>query len=186
MILQKIKKKPYALLLASAVMAIVLLAILAYGMFGALLRTSARTGAAKQEAAFMQLQAVQLDDFKFRYPELQENLDKISGLFVDGSNPVDFITFLEGISRGANVQSEVSISPAAGKEGATQARNMMFLISLRGDFSDILDFSEKLEAAPYLVKVNSFKVARVQKNTLDAAESLGAQEAYLVVGALPK
>ncbi|OGZ66688.1 MAG: hypothetical protein A3C50_02260 [Candidatus Staskawiczbacteria bacterium RIFCSPHIGHO2_02_FULL_43_16] len=180
------KNKWQVTLLILAGTLIVALAVFSYLVFGAILGASAQITLSKKEVALMQLQDKELDSFKSRYGEYQEDLNKIGQLFVDGANPVAFITFLEGISSDTNITSDVAIAPATNKEGALGGRNITFQIRVYGDFSDVLKFSEKLEAGPYLVRINSFTVKKSQKDADGKVASADAVEAYLLVEALPR
>lgn len=181
----KNKNIVYIVTLIIIIAALGALGVFNYMLFGILKRTSAEITTAKKEVAAMQAQEQVVDDFMARYGQYEENIQKVSRLFIDSQDPVNFITFLEDISTDAGVVSSVAIAPAVAP-AAGSVSNIKFQISVFGEFSDILEFSEKLEAGPYLANIVNFALKNVDSGELGQTPGFGGMEAYLVVEAMPK
>lgn len=185
--MKRIQYSPHTVVLVLAALAILTLVFLEYLLFSALQRTSTQITLAKTQSLAMQLEDKVVSDFKLRYHGYEENLQKMDWLFVDSSNPVEFITFLESVSADANVQSDINIAPHADAKGEAIKSSIIFQVYVHGGFSQILKFSEKLEAGPYLVKITSVTIKNwEQRGLADKKTATGDLEAYLLIEALPK
>ncbi len=114
----------------------------------------------KQELASLEAKATDLESFRIILPEIESNLDKVNALFVDPEVPVDFINFLEKTS--ADCQMSLKISPAfPGKTPGEPWPFLIFQINSSGLSSNFLKFLEKLEASPYLIKLQNLNMGRM-------------------------
>ncbi|MCX6720502.1 MAG: hypothetical protein NTW11_01735 [Candidatus Staskawiczbacteria bacterium] len=114
---------------------------------------------AKDNIASLKAQTVETGKFGKDYQNYNANLNKISQMFVDPNNPVDFIEFLESADQEAQITSQISMSPA---DKANQF--IIFQISSKGSFSGFLKFSEILEAGPYLLEIENMNIQNLDKN----------------------
>jgi len=91
------------------------------------------------------------------YQKYQSDIKKIDGLFVKTEMPVDFIEFLEENASSSSLKININLaSPQKSKEFPWQS--LGFRLSLSGSFPDFLKFLEKLESAPYLIKIISLDI----------------------------
>lgn len=121
------------------------------------------------EAASMDFQNRELDYFKKKYKEYGSNLEKIDQSFVDVKTPVDFIEFLEKIATDLAIDFDVNLNTTSKKEESDDKSAVTFQIFAKGNFMDILLFSEKLEKGPYLINIKNLSVKRVEKDILNGA-----------------
>ncbi len=98
-----------------------------------------------------------LDEFEEKYQVYHADLQKIDGLLIDPTEPIDFIEFLEEQTQTFSLSLEITPSPRREiKEDLWPSMN--FQLSLSGAFSDFAKFLEKLESGPYLVEILSLNV----------------------------
>ena len=121
----------------------------------------------KNRDIFLSLQDTQLHNFKNEHANYKPNLDKIDLLFIDPSNPVNFIEFLENIASEYNLSADVAIASSNVKkeQNSDDLPAIMFSVYVKGDFSNIIKFSEKLETGPYLVEIQNLKINRPEQKT---------------------
>lgn len=117
----------------------------------------------KNNAAALEIQAKEIENFGKNYPLYKPNLEKIEQLFIDPKNPVDFIKFLEKTASDSQITSKISLLPPP-KKGDQNFVAFQFFSS--GDFSKMLEFSEKLETGPYLIEIKNLTIkSSTEKNT---------------------
>lgn len=127
----------------------------------------------KRELLLLILQAENLLKFQQHYLIFREKLDKINEVFLDPETPFDFLNFLEQIAKEDKIPIEISItSPKEIKEDIWPS--LSFNIFLKGSFSEILKFLEKIENSPYLTELESLKAARV------TPEGIGKEELGII------
>src|SRR3989344_5440775 len=119
----------------------------------------------KNRDIFLSLQDIQLHKFKNEYASYKPNLDKIDLLFIDPSNPVNFIEFLENIASEYNLSADVAIASSNVKkeQNSDDLPAIIFSVYAKGDFSNVIKFSEKLETGPYLIEVQNLKINRPEQ-----------------------
>jgi energy-coupling factor transporter transmembrane protein EcfT len=104
----------------------------------------------RTKIALLKKQTIDIEDFKNKYGDYATNLQKIDQAFVDPNNPLKFIEFLE--QSAGKVSVDLKISPLSFSE-----ENGLKVLSLQlnstGNFSDTLNFLEKIEKGPYLIYV---------------------------------
>lgn len=114
---------------------------------------------AKNNIASLGAQTVETEKFGKNYQDYSENLNKISQMFIDPDNPVDFIEFLEAAAQKAQITSQISMSPFD-----KSSQFVIFQILSKGTLSDFLKFSEILEASPYLLEFENMNIQNLDKN----------------------
>lgn len=182
----KNQNKLYVGLAVSMLALIVLLGFLAYVILTAIVDGSSDILLKKGQVAAMQLQDKAVDDFKAVYKDHKVNLEKNKELFVNASNPVQFITFLETIATQVNVTSDVSITSSQRVGSASGQVPIVFQIEADGSFPNLVAFFEKLEAGPYLVSVTNVTMKKIEKDPLNKKISQSVLQAHITVEALIK
>ncbi|MCP6718439.1 MAG: hypothetical protein KJI70_02785 [Patescibacteria group bacterium] len=124
----------------------------------------------KQDVLYLDNKLENIDEFKRNYKEIKGNLEKGENLFATSEAPVDFIGFLEEISKNTYVSIKMAPSPLA-KSLNDPWFSMVFQIKTVSSFRNFLEFIEKLETGPYLTQIKSLNIVRLTKENL-RAESL--------------
>lgn len=119
------------------------------------------------EAASMDFQNRELDNFKKKYKEYGPHLQEMNQSFVDIKNPVDFIEFLEKTATDSGIDADINLNSSLKKEAPDTQPAVLFQIFAEGDFSNILLFSERLESGPYLVTIKSLLMKKAEKDVFD-------------------
>ncbi len=116
---------------------------------------------AKNNIVTLDAQMNEVDKFQQNYKSYKPNFASIDKLFVDPSNPVDFIEFLENTALSHKITSQISLPPASGNPQLSQ--NFIVLqFSSKGSFSDVLNFVGKIEAGPYLLEIENINIQNSQ------------------------
>ncbi|MEK7540954.1 MAG: hypothetical protein AAB529_01820 [Patescibacteria group bacterium] len=109
----------------------------------------------KNNIATLGIQANEIENFEKNYSLYKPDLEKMEQLFIDSKNPVDFIKFLEKTASDLEITSKISLLPPP-KKGNQNFISFQFFSS--GDFSKMLEFSEKLETGPYLIEIKNLTI----------------------------
>src|SRR3989339_799098 len=131
----------------------------------------------KQKSLIIAKEIEDTEAFKQKYQEYRENLDKIDGLFIDVQNPVEFIKFLENTAEETSVRLEIS-SPSFVSN--VESPLIIFKMSSYGDFLDNLSFIKKLEAGPYLIKIQNLDIGRYQDKLSGKKQTNQTKSVFLI------
>jgi len=127
---------------------------------------------AKNNISTFESQINEIENFKNSYATYQENLQKMDQLFVDSENPVDFIKFLEDSALVSNVSLQVIIPPYSNNKESS-LKFVLFQLSLKGEFDDILAFIDRIEFGNYLIEVSNLTIENQKINqNIKKSESL--------------
>jgi Tfp pilus assembly protein PilO len=113
---------------------------------------------AKNNIAILNNQIDEIENFKNNYAIYKPNLEKIDGMFVDLKDPVDFIEFIENTAYECSIDLQIHLPVS--NQGASAY--IIFQLSSEGNFSDILDFTKKIESGPYLVEIEKLTIQNLQ------------------------
>ncbi len=113
-------------------------------------------------------------------------MEKIEQSFVDLQNPVDFIKFVEESADDSNIEFDISLMSSTKKESLDGKTPVIFQIFTKGEFSDILTFSQKLENGAYIVSIKSLSIKKVEKSPASSTASPKNLEAHFLVQAIAK
>ena len=125
----------------------------------------------KQKSLIIAKEIEDTEAFKQKYQEYRENLDKIDGLFID------FIKFLENTAEETSVRLEIS-SPSFLSN--VESPLIIFRLSSYGDFLDNLSFIKKLEAGPYLIKIQNLDIGRYQDKLSGKKQTNQTKSVFLI------
>ncbi|MGB2762354.1 MAG: type 4a pilus biogenesis protein PilO [Minisyncoccales bacterium] len=101
----------------------------------------------------------------------EQDLKKIDALFINSSDPVEFTAFMEFLENNAgNCGLSIEILSLPTKKAEPDSWNFNnYQLSLKGSFSNVLKFLEKIENAPYLIEVSNLNIKKdstdLNKNT---------------------
>lgn len=158
------KNKINLMVVFFSITAVFLIAFFIYPIYKNIKNTSEDILLYKGKVILLNVQNKELNDFKIRYKNNEFNLEKIDQIFVDAQNPVDFIEFLEDTAVSAGINAGITLEgPPKKKEAGDPV--IMFQIFAKGNFSNILVFSEKLENSPYLIKISTLSIKKQQSSS---------------------
>jgi len=155
-------KKTNIALVVVVLVVLVLIILVIYPYFNEIKKSSAEYLVQKNKLAELEDKNKNLQRFQTTYQNYEPNLEKIDALFIDPTEPVDFIEFLE--REALRSQLFIEIAPLASEKIKGDVwPSMNFQLVLTGSFPDFLKFFEKLESSPYLVEVISLNMRRLSK-----------------------
>jgi len=100
-----------------------------------------------------------LQHFKDNSSQYQPNLEKISQLFINISEPIGFIEFLEG--EALDSQLSIEIAPLILRKAAEGSWPALeFNLDMKGSFPNFLRFLNRLESGPYLIEATNLSVRK--------------------------
>ncbi len=114
----------------------------------------------KSRLAELETRESNLQSFKHNRQEYQASLARIDDFFINASEPIGFIEFLEKEAADADLAIEITPFPSQKLEGDSWP-SMNFRLAISGDFPNFLQFLEKLELSPYLLEASSLNVRQV-------------------------
>ncbi|MBI2450381.1 MAG: hypothetical protein HYV47_02480 [Candidatus Nealsonbacteria bacterium] len=116
----------------------------------------------RNKLAELELKIQNFKNFEDNFKQYQPNFQKIDGLFISYSEPIKFIEFLE--KEAANSKLSIEITPPILSKTKNELGIVVdFHLILKGEFADFSEFLEKLEAAPYLVRVSNLDIRKNAK-----------------------
>lgn len=153
-----IKKKTIItlLVLASSVLLLVVFAL--NPIFSRIKEESQNLVIQKNKVVESEVKIKNIQDFRINFKKYQTNLEKIEGLFINSSEPIEFIEFLE--SEAVNSRLFIKINPPVatkGSEGDVWPA-LEWSFDLNGSFPDFLSFLDRLESSPHLIKVVNLSI----------------------------
>ncbi len=105
-----------------------------------------------------------LKDFTNFLAQHQGDIERFNSLFVDPQNPLNFLTFLEGIARESQFSLKIIPGNVQKVEGDLWP-SIPFQISSQGSFENVRRFLQKLEYGPYLVEFKGVVLQQPKENT---------------------
>jgi len=140
----------------------------------------------KKELNSLKAQAKNLEEFRNFYQKNLSDLEKIDKLFINSEIPIEFISFLEKNAQDSGIPIKISILPQTQKgTEKEQWTSLQFQISTFGSFSNISKFIEKIEIAPYLIRIQNLNINRLTERELESEEfkgfSLGDVKAIFLI-----
>lgn len=117
---------------------------------------------AKNKIVTLKEQISETKNFKKNYDAYRPNFDRIDQMFFDSANPVNFIKFLENTADGCKITSQISLPPISLEKNQI---SVIFQFFSKGSFSNILDFSKKIELGPYLIEIQNLTIQNTDEKT---------------------
>ena len=180
----KIKNKIFIIIIIFALIGLVLIVFLIYPVLRDIKNISDDISSRKKEVALVSAEYRELYDFKKKYDEYKDDLNKIDQLFVNSQDPVDFIKFLETTSSNSGINIETSLTSLVKNKATDKIPVISFQIHAKGDFANILRFSERLETDQYLIKMKNFTVKKSEQHIGDEKEPSIISEAIFLMDAV--
>ena len=155
-----LRKKIYLFSIIIILISLCLIFLIIYPLFIGIKKSSEELISQKKDLASLEAKMENLRKLKILYPEIAPDLEKIDHLFVDFAMPIEFIRFLEELSRETVNQIEISLLPLPrAKEDLWNS--FSFQINSRSPFPNFLKFLEKLENSPYLIEITNLGIKRL-------------------------
>lgn len=146
--------KVYEILSTFTLVSLFLIIFCIWPLFKGIEKNSEDLILTKNNIVAFNAQVVQTGNFNKNYEVYRPNLERIDQLFVDPSNPVDFIKFLEKTATDYQITSQIAM-PASN----TENQNFItFQFFSKGNFSEVLNFSKKIETGPYLIEIENLTI----------------------------
>lgn len=163
----KSQNRIYLIITAFIFLSVALIIFLVYPTFKDIKKSFKDISLNKEKTAFTYEQSKELNIFKENLKSYEASLLQAEKLLIDPNNPVNFVEFVEKISSDLGVEIEVSIVREEKKEEEKEKNKKpappavsSFMISAEGNLSAIVNFSEKLEAIPFLLQVSKLSINR--------------------------
>jgi hypothetical protein len=156
-------KKIYSIILIFSAIGLSLVVFLIYPAMKGIEDVSEKILSDKNEAANISSEIRELNIFKKKYKDYKPNLEKIDRLFIDLEKPIGFVRFLEKLSLNSIIVSTINFAPLTKNATINELPAVVFNVSARGKFMNVLEFLEKLERGPYLIRIKNMAINPVQK-----------------------
>lgn len=176
----EIKNKIYITSGVSAIFALILI-VTAIFLFNAIVKESNGLKLGKDKIAVLEKEFNDIRSFKSEYASYGSNLDKAEQLFVDSSNPVSLIKFLEKTASDYGLKLIVSVPSFSHDKSQILVSAQL---SLEGDFPDIIRFVQSIENSQYLIQIKNLNIGESQAN--DKNKVSGQLKANLSIQVLAK
>ncbi len=153
--LYNLKNNIYATLITCLTIILLVIAFLILPLYWQIQDDSKELILIKNNDFTFEMQKNQIENLKKDGSQYLSNLALIDQLFIDPKNPVNFIKFLEDTALSAGIKPKISLA----QDLQTKDQNSLsFKLFASDDFLKIMDFSEKLEYGPYLVKIQDLSI----------------------------
>lgn len=152
-----VNKKTAVSLVIFGIIILIFIVLVIHPLFEAIRVDSQNLIFQKNRKAELVLKTENIKEFQKNYKDYQSNLKKISDLFINSAEPINFIEFLE--KEAANSQLSIKIAPFPPRETEEDPwPSMNFQLTLTGPFPNFLKFLEKLESSNYLIEILNLNV----------------------------
>lgn len=152
--------KIYIILSIFVLTSLLLVGFLVWPISKEIIKISDDVVLAKNSMVTLSNQIIETENFKKNYLGYKSNLEKIDQLFVNKNDMVSFFEFLDDSAIASNLTSQISLTTAPVN---SKQNNMVFTLSSKGSFSDVLDFARKIEVGPYLLSINNLVIQDAQE-----------------------
>ena len=133
-------------------------------IFGQIKTESGNFAIQKKELLESDIKAQNIRDFNDNFKQYQPNLEKMGSIFLNISEPIEFIQFLEKEAEDSRLSIE--IAPPVFKGGDNDSWPVFdFSLSLKGSFPNLLRFLERIDSAQYLVEIVKLTIGKNSDKT---------------------
>ncbi len=165
------KRTIITLLILGAVISFLVLFVIKQ-IFGQIETESGNFAVQKKELLESDIKAQNIRDFNDNFKQYQPNLEKIGGIFLNISEPIEFIQFLE--KEAGDSHLSIEIAPPVFRGGDKDSWSAFdFSLSLKGSSPNLLRFLERIDSAQYLVETVKLTIGKNSDKTgVDATATL--------------
>ncbi len=163
------KIKIYLSILFSLVLDLILIFLIILPLWKGITKSSKELVLARGKSILLESQLKNIGELRAVEKKIEPTIEKIENSFVSLETPVEFISFLENLSQSCQV--DLKISPPFFDKTKNEAWPFLRLqLTLAGSFPNISRFLGKLEVAPYLIKIETFNIAKLSEKELSLKE----------------
>lgn len=160
-------KKIYLSSFIFGLFVILLIIFSIYPLFKEVKKNSENLLLQKKKLILFEIEKENIKELEKNFKNYQADLTRIENLFITPEVPIEFINFLETISKDSKIELEISsIVKETGKEASWPS--LSFQLSAIGSFPNFLKFLKKLENSPYLIEIFNFNIQKLTKKELGA------------------
>ncbi len=181
----KTGKKIYIIIIIFAFIILSLIVFLIYPTFKSIKDGSEEILSSKNKTISINAETMELDSFKKNYKNYKPNLDKIDQLFVDLANLVDFIKFLEKVALDSGINADINLVNSK-QEKINNFPVVLFQVSAKGDFLNMLKFIDKLETGPYLIRIENLTFKKSEKEITEDKNISSILDSDFLIGVATK
>jgi len=158
--MMKNKKRKYISLVVFVGIYIALIVFIIYPLLTGISEDSKELISVKEEKAFFSEGQSSLHDLRDYFCEVEPNLNKIEGLFINKDVPIEFIDYLRWLADYCGVSIEMSSVNFEEKGEEDTWSFYYFNVDVGGNYGNLIRFIEKLENSQYLVEVYELNVGK--------------------------
>ena len=159
-------QKIYITLLIFALISLFLVIFGVWPLLEDIEKNSKELISAKNNIAILNAEISEIENFKSNYNIFKPNLEKIDQSFIDVNYPVDFIKFIESTASECGIDLEINL-PSSDQQADAY---FMLQLSSEGSFSNILNFTKKIESGPYLIEIDNLTIQNSQAEGKTASD----------------
>ena len=156
------KKKQYVLITVFTSLFLVLTFVIMVPLFSSIKQDTVDIIFQKSKIFLAEKQIETFNKINEDYLGFKNNAEKISSIFIDQKEPLDFINFIEKTALQLNLDDEIFINNNEIKNSVFSG--VSFQISISGSFDSFMKFLEKLESANYLVQITNLSIQKSSSN----------------------
>jgi len=154
----KIQSAIYIYVVGFALAVLILIVLFIYPTLRDVKATSRNLFNQKEQLMALEQESIEFERFKRQYSAYESNFKTIDRLFIDQQNPVDFIKFLETMAFDSDVFLKIDFLPSFEAKTSTGA---LFRLSAKGDFTNVVQFLQKIDFGPYFVDIKEVIIQRL-------------------------
>jgi Tfp pilus assembly protein PilO len=164
------RNKIFAALLVFSVLFLAITAIIIGPLVYDIENIGLKINKLNQDISVLDERIAKAKEFRVFRSQNESEFAKLEKTLVNAEMPLDFINFLEDVSRDCQVNSSISTA-AISKTEKDSLPSINFQIVLTGTFSSAAKFLKKIESGPYLAEIGSMAIKKEED-----AESIGEKE----------
>jgi len=163
-----LKKQTIVVLGIFIVIVLILIFVLIYPSLKGLKQASSNFVEIKRELALFHCRAEEIQNLKSDYKEIERDLEKTEGFFVDAGVPIGLIEFWEETALNSGITINIAPISSRSKEDNKKDKwnSMIFRLNSIGSFPDFLRFLEKIEVGSYLIEIEDLSIRKLTSSDI--------------------
>lgn len=163
-----LQRKIYLAIFSLVILTSLMAGFIFIPLFSGIQKSSKELISQKAKMAALESEIKNLNQSKNVYYGFEESLKEADKLFISSEMPVEFIVFLEKISKDSQIKTKISLASSGQTEKDTWPF-LTFQIDAEGVSPNLFRFFEKLENIPYLTEIQNITFNRLEeRNTVRA------------------
>lgn len=166
------QRKIYLLIFSIIILASSAIIYIVFYLINGINRDSQELIIQKRNSIYLETKIKDLDQIKDAYYNFENNFKEVDKLFINSDVPVEFIGFLEKISKDNQIKTKIYLASSS-KTNKDVWPFIDFQINTEGSYANVLRFIQKIE--------NAFYLAEIQNITLSQSGEPGRVEATFLL-----